>query len=126
MFLRDGPDIDLSQLAALRHACAFDDRPLAELAAMVTGARFVVSAWEGDTLVGFARALSDDVTTAYVSSVMVAPTHRRLGLGRALLARLTEGRSHLKFVLHARPEARAFYEAVGFRAAADMYVRPRG
>ena len=108
---RQDHEEDLEALRALRRACG--------------GARLVVHAWEDGRLVGFARALSDGVSTAYVASVMVAPELRRRGVGRALMQALTDASPGLKLVLHARTEAREFYEALGFVPATGMYVRGR-
>jgi ribosomal protein S18 acetylase RimI-like enzyme len=62
---------------------------------------FGVAAFDGEALVGFARAISDGAFNAYVSTVAVAPAYQRQGIGRELVKRLIEGRDHLQFVLHA-------------------------
>jgi ribosomal protein S18 acetylase RimI-like enzyme len=84
-----------------------------------------VSAFEGDVLVGYARALSDGAFNAYVSTVAVLPAYQRQGVGRELIRRLVDGRDHLQFVLHAAPPVQPFYQACGFRAAPDMLRRDR-
>jgi GNAT superfamily N-acetyltransferase len=84
-----------------------------------------VSAFEGDVLVGYARALSDGAFNAYVSTVAVLPAYQRQGVGRELIRRLVDGRDHLQFVLHAAPPVHPFYLACGFRAAPDMLRRDR-
>ncbi|MFN7143519.1 MAG: GNAT family N-acetyltransferase [Myxococcota bacterium] len=123
---RDGPPVDPAQLGALFTAVGFSrSTDPAHLVAIVEGARWVVSAWEGDTLVGFARAISDGVSNAYVSTVAVHPDHQRRGIGRALLARLLEGRGHVKFLVHTSPAGQALYRGLGFVDATDMLVRPR-
>jgi ribosomal protein S18 acetylase RimI-like enzyme len=126
MLYREGPPVDPAQLGALFLAVGFDrDRDAATLTAMVENARWVVSAWDGERLVGFARALSDGVSNAYVSTVAVHPDYQRRGIGRALMQRLLEGRDHVKFVLHTRPDAKKLYEACGFEDATEMMVRRR-
>jgi len=119
---REDGDVDLEQLARLRGACDFAEKPRDFLHAQITGARWVAHAWDGARLVGFARAISDGVSNAYVSSVMVAPEMRRRGVGRELLRRLVADRKGIKFVLHTRKEAAAFYAAVGFAPAEDMLI----
>jgi len=117
---RDGPDVDLGSLAQLRAACGFYAVSRATLAGQIAGARWVVAAYDDDRLVGFARAISDGVTNAYVSSVMIGAKYRRRGIGRELMRRLMAGRDGMRWVLHARGESKAFYESVGFSAASDM------
>ena len=89
---RETHDLDLDALGRLREDCGFATRSQDDLAQQVAGARWVVSAWDAARLVGFARAISDGVTNAYVSSVMVDAKYRRRGIGRELIRRLVEGR----------------------------------
>ena len=86
----------------------------------------VVSAWDGDRLVGFARAISDGVPNAYVSSVMVDEASRRGGIGRELIRRLMDGRGpEMRWVLHARSDALEFWSAAGFTPATNVLWQGR-
>jgi ribosomal protein S18 acetylase RimI-like enzyme len=123
--VREGPDVDLAALAELRARCEFAVLPTPTLAAALAGSRWIAHAYDGDRLVGFARAISDGVVTAYVNNVMVDPDYRRRGIGRRILAALMAGRDGVKFVLHTRTGSRSFYRAIGFAEAADMMVRDR-
>lgn len=77
---------------------------------------------EGDEVVGFARFVFDEAGTCHVNPVVVYPTWRRYGVGRALmndaLARYGEVR------LVSRGNSKAFYEALGFVPCAwsDIYA----
>ncbi len=44
----------------------------------------------GDRQVGFARVMSDYTTFAYVADVFVLPSHRGQGIGKQLMAAITE------------------------------------
>lgn len=118
-------EVDLHAFARLRERCGFAAKPPEFLAAMIAGSRWIAHAYDGGRLVGFARAISDGVATAYLSTVMVDPDHRRRGIGRALVQRIMEGREAIKFVLHARDDASAFYAAIGFVPATNMMTRDR-
>ena len=123
---RETQDVDLEQLAELLRGAGFDvSEDRARLAQQVAGARYVVSAWDGTRLVGFARAISDGVRNAYVSSVAVLPGYRGRGIGRELVTRLLQDKEGILFVLHARPEVKEFYARFGFSEAVDMMRRPR-
>jgi len=122
---RESQDVDLDALAVLRAACEFAAQDREFLARQVSGARWIVHAYDGPRLVGFCRAISDGVSNAYVSSVMVDPAYRRRGIGREMLAQLVGGKGGIKFVLHSRKDAVPFYAAIGFAPATDMMIRDR-
>src|SRR5712671_6246859 len=48
----------------------------------------VVSAWDGDLMIGFARATGDKVFNATVWDVCVRPSHQRKGVGRLIMNEL--------------------------------------
>ena len=126
---RDSHDIDLDQLTVLFNAVGWERRTADRdrLAQLVRGSMFVVSAWEGDRLVGFARAISDGAANAYISTVAVLPEYQKRGIGRELIQRLLEDRDHLQFVLHANERAYPFYLHldVGFEPFDNVLARRR-
>lgn len=86
-----------------------------------------VGAWDGDRLVGFARALSDGHFAAYVEDVMVHEEYRGSDLGTKILARLLEEVGGVGQVsLFCEPGATRFYEGHGFRAAPEHVIMHRG
>jgi GNAT superfamily N-acetyltransferase len=124
--LRDDRRVDLPALAQLRARCEFAHHPADYLQRQIDGAHRVVHAYAAGRLVGFARAISDGVSTAYLNNMMVDPDHRRRGIGRALVEHLLRDADGIKFVLHTRPgPAAAFWAALGFAPATDMMVRDR-
>ena len=124
---QEGHHVNLQQLAALFDSVGWQARTVdrARLRQQVVGAMFVVSAWDGESLVGFARAISDGATNAYISTVAVLPAYQGQGIGRELIRRLTSGRAGIQFVLHARPAVQEFYLKCGFEHAEDMLRLPR-
>lgn len=124
--LRDGPPVDVIQLGQLFRDVGFSrSSDPGSLQAMLDGSRWIVSAWKGDRLIGFCRAVSDGVSNAYLTSVAVTPDHQRQGVGRAMLDRLLAGRPDVKFILHTSPAGRSLYRSVGFLDGTDYMVRPR-
>ncbi len=126
---RDTHDIDLDQLAILFDAVGWQRRTAdrARLAQLLSGSLWVVSAWEGDGLVGFARAISDGAFNAYISTVAVLPAYQKRGVGRELVRRLVENRDGIQFVLHADERAYPFYLHLGldFQPFDNVLMRPR-
>ena len=77
----------------------------------------VVSAWEGDRLVGLINCLSDGVMTAYFHYLLVRPEYQSQGIGRALVEMMLDRYSRcLRKVLIADNEQVGFYEKCGFVA----------
>lgn len=50
-----------------------------------------LTAWQGQTMAGFAQAFSDDVPSTWkLDKLYVHPDHQRKGVGQALLGRVTQ------------------------------------
>ena len=99
-----------------------ETRTLDETRRIVAGSTVNLGLIEPSTarLVAYCRAISDGVTKALVLDVVVAPSHRGLGLGAMQVERLLRdarlcGVRH--FELYCRPELMPFYERFGFTAA---------
>lgn len=99
----------------------------AELARLVAASqRTAVALDELGRVVGFARAITDGLCNGYLSMVVVAPSHRRQGLGTQLVQHLIGGDDGITWVLRAgRDGAEAFFGRLGFRASALAMERPR-
>jgi ribosomal protein S18 acetylase RimI-like enzyme len=126
---RDSHSLDLDQLAALFNAVGWQKRTTdrERLAQLVRGSLWVISAWDGDRLVGFTRAISDGAFNAYLSTVAVLPAYQRRGIGREIVRRLIEGHDGIQFVLHANAAAYPFYLHLdlGFEPIDNVLIRPR-
>jgi ribosomal protein S18 acetylase RimI-like enzyme len=91
-----------------------------------------IVARERDEVVGLVKSLTEPAhpTTRYVESAWVAPTHRRLGVLRALLRALVEidgpiGVTDLMlWVLEENHDAQRAYEALGFEPTGDRQFLP--
>jgi ribosomal protein S18 acetylase RimI-like enzyme len=116
---------ELGQLAALFRASDFRELPTETLRQIVEGSTWVVAAWEGQALVGFARALTDGVSNGYITSVCVLPSHQRRGIGRRLMLALMGEHVHIKFVLHSSEAGEALYRSLGFVEGTRYFLRDR-
>ena len=82
-------------------------------------------AWDDERVVGMARLLSDGVCNAYLLDVWTASSHRRRGIGRAMVERLCEAVPGQHVGLQT-DNAQAFYESFGFRLQPDFMSRVSG
>jgi GNAT superfamily N-acetyltransferase len=82
----------------------------------------VVSAYDGDTLVGFGRVVTDHVMHAMIFDMIVQPEYQRQGIGTLILDRLVERCLALgikDIQLFCAKGKKAFYEKNGFEARPD-------
>lgn len=75
----------------------------------------LVTAWDGERLVGLANAISDGFLVVYYSHLLIHPEYQRQGIGRELMARLMKRYEgfHQHAVI-ADKNAVPFYERCGF------------
>ena len=80
----------------------------------------VISAWDGDKLVGMICAMDDGIMTAYVHYLLVRPDYQDKGIGRKLVSRVKEiYDDYLRIVVVGYDKEVEFYENCGFEKADD-------
>ena len=89
-FSVNSADVDYVQLLELFRRNAFwaSDRCIEDLEIAVAHSHPVVTVWDGDRLIGFARATSDGIYRAVLWDVVVDGDYRKQGLGRKLVETL--------------------------------------
>jgi len=128
---RRGNDLDLAQVMDLYRASTLGERrPIddrAILADMIRHSNLVVTAWDGDVLVGISRSLTDFSYVAYLADLAVRDTHQKLGIGRELIARTrAEMGPRSTIVLLAAPAAVDYYPKLGFTQHGSAWVLRAG
>lgn len=108
----------LEQLRLLfqQHSFWATTRSRRQLAKMLAGSEAVVSAWQGQRLVGFGRATSDGVFRAVLWDVVVAAPLQGRGLGRSIVAELlrTPAVRGAERVYLMTTNSAGFYRRLGF------------
>ncbi|HEY3284482.1 MAG TPA: GNAT family N-acetyltransferase [Armatimonadota bacterium] len=113
--------IDLYRASTLGERRPVDDR--SRMALMLKEANLVITAWDGDLLVGISRAFTDHAFVTYLSDLAVRASHQRLGIGRELVRRTREAAGRqATLVLLAAPAAEAYYPRVGFKHHPQAWV----
>jgi len=86
-----------------------------KLVTAMANSHTVLSAWDGDTLVGLVNVLSDGVMTAYIHYLLVLPQYQGRGIGKTLISRVLEQYAdYARKVLIAYDAEVGFYQHLGF------------
>jgi len=129
--LKVGPELPLEQLVTLYNSVGWvaytneQERPKLLLA--LQNSTYVVSAWNGDQLIGLARSLSDDVSIFYLQDILVHPNFQQQGVGRQLLSNCLKRFEHvrMKVLLTENEEKQIrFYEAMDYKNTKDLEKIP--
>lgn len=117
-FRQSKSDIDLEQLKQLFDVHAFwaRDRRIEDLRIAIEHSNPTISAWDGDALIGFARATSDGIYRAMIWDVVIDEQYRGLGLGRRLVNTLINhpALARVERVYLTTSHHQNFYERLGF------------
>lgn len=122
-----GNDVDLDQIIELYQASTLgerrpiDDRQI--VADMIRHANLVVTAWDGDLLVGISRTLTDFSYVGYLADLAVRQSHQKQGIGVEMIQKTREKmgpRSGL--VLLAAPKAVDYYPRIGFTQPDSAWI----
>jgi predicted N-acetyltransferase YhbS len=123
---RTGNDLSLDAVIDLYRASTLGERrPIEDrerVAAMLRHANLIVTAWDGELLVGISRALTDRVYVTYLSDLAVRSSHQRAGIGKELLRRTQVAAPDAQIVLLAAPAAEKYYPRVGLTHHSQAWV----
>jgi ribosomal protein S18 acetylase RimI-like enzyme len=94
---------------------------------MIDNADEIITARDGDRLVGFLRAITDYSYCCYISDLAVDKDYQGLGIGKELIRilRYKLGEEEIQYILTSAPKAVGFYEKIGFERAEKAFVIKR-
>jgi GNAT superfamily N-acetyltransferase len=92
---------------------------------MLKHADLVITAWDGDSLVGVSRSITDFSFCAYLSDLAVHTGYQGHGIGKRLIeeTRNKIGRDVMLFLFSA-PQAESYYPHVGFQKKDAWIILP--
>jgi predicted N-acetyltransferase YhbS len=98
----------------------------ARIAKMYENSNLVVSAWDGDLLVGISRCLTDFCWSCYLADLSVKHEYKHKGIGKKLID-LTKERigEQTMLLLLSVPTAMEYYPKVGFKKVENGFLIDR-
>lgn len=83
----------------------------------------VISAWDGNKLVGLIRSLDDGETVAFIHYLLVNPAYQKFHIGSRLMEYMLARYSNMLYIkiMPSDPDTIPFYEKFGF-VCYDNYV----
>jgi ribosomal protein S18 acetylase RimI-like enzyme len=125
---RVGNDLSADELAALYRRASLN-RPIDDLTRMgkmIENANFIISAWDGQRLVGVSRSITDFVYCCYLSDLAVDPEYQKSGIGRELVRRTQAALGdEVMILLLSVPTAMEYYLKIGFEKNDRAFMIPR-
>ncbi len=115
---RSGKQLNLDEFIDVYRSCSLgarrpiDDRE--RMREMLANADIVITAWDGSSMVGISRAISDFRYATYLSDLAVRDSHQRLGIGKELIRRTQSEAPQATLILLSAPAAVDYYPHVGF------------
>lgn len=83
----------------------------------------VLGAYDGDSLVGFIRAVGDGQTIVFVQDIIVLPEYQRQGIGTLLLQAILDKYQdvyQLELLTDNTEKTKAFYRSLGLTASDEL------
>ena len=116
---RIGNELDLDSVIELYCASTLGERrPVDDrerMALMLRNANLVVTAWDGESLVGIARSVSDFSYATYLSDLAVRVSHQKQGIGRELIRQTQKQGGQATVILLSAPKAAEYYPRIGMK-----------
>ncbi|MAW94107.1 MULTISPECIES: GNAT family N-acetyltransferase [unclassified Leeuwenhoekiella] len=117
--LSEEKHIDTAQLLELYKANSWSsaEKPVALKKALLNS-HTLLTAWDGDKLVGLGNAISDGYLVVYYPHLLVHPEYQGKGIGKMIVAKFQEIYNHFHMqMLTADGRAIDFYKKAGFEQA---------
>lgn len=83
---------------------------------------FVVSAWDGEALVGCIRVLSDKMFRSVIYDLAVLPDYQGKGIGTQLVKRCIKQIPDSEWFVETTQERASYYEQLGFTRKQDVFL----
>ncbi len=93
---------------------------------MYAGSNLIITAWDGDVLVGVARSVTDHCYCCYLSDLAISQNYQHAGIGKQLVALTKETLGEeCMLLLLAAPSAMEYYPKIGMDKLDNAFMIKR-
>ena len=123
---RTGNDLELDDMIELYVDSTLGERrPVGDkgrMARMLEEADLVITAWDGNLMVGISRCVTDWVYCTYLSDLAVRADYQGQGIGKELVRLTREATPDATVILLAAPAAVDYYPRIGMTRHDSAWV----
>ena len=123
---RTGNDVDLDELIDVYVDSTLGERRPVEdrerMARMLDEANLVITAWDGELMVGVSRSITDWVYCTYLSDLAVRLGYQARGIGKELIRLTRLAAPDSSVILLAAPKAVGYYPKIGMNRHDSAWV----
>lgn len=113
--------VDVLKRSTLAERRPVDD--LQRIQSMLKHGNILVTAWDGEKLVGVSRALSDFSFCCYLSDLAVDEAYQKQGIGKKLIEETHNmAGKNSTLILLAAPAAAGYYPKIGMERFTDCFL----
>ena len=94
----------------------------ARIKAMIANADLILTARDGDKLVGVSRSVSDFAYCTYLSDLAVDKAYQKQGIGKELIRLTKEAAPGATLILLSAPKALGYYPKIGMQTHAGCFI----
>lgn len=108
--------VDYDKLQILFNQVGWNDKinDINRLKAMVENSQIVVTAWDEEIMIGFARCTTDYVFNGQINNVVVDSKYRRKGIGKVIIDKILNSSKQVTYMLRRSVRNEEFYRSLGF------------
>ncbi|MEK1830278.1 GNAT family N-acetyltransferase [Priestia megaterium] len=101
-------------------------KDLERIELMIENSDINLTAWDGQQLIGIARAITDYSYCCYLSDLAICKDYQNKGIGKELVNRLQDILGDgVALILLASPVAMQYYPHIGFEKSENAFLIPR-
>lgn len=123
---RTGNDLELDDMIELYVDSTLGERrpvgDVGRMARMLEEADLVITAWDGNLMVGISRCVTDWVYCTYLSDLAVRAEYQGQGIGKELVRLTREATPDAAVILLAAPAAVDYYPRIGMTRHDSAWV----